>query len=195
MGAAAAQSVCYLDLKRIVYEQFLRVASRAKTDTCHEGQLSFGSNVQLLFDIFLHCYTGLNVLDAGLFLYCKHVTFHCTFYWSIRTQTQRNPESVCQHKSHARNKLTRKAVHIHITYPKWALPHFRTIRSHFIWAMRSWSRRAIKDWLSRRNKYKIKGMRCRSAHDNSRCSVTLLSPYLQSQYVYIIKANFITTVY
>ena len=57
MGAAAAQSVCYMDLKRTVYEQFLRVASRAKTNTCHEGQLSFGSNVQLLFDTFLHCCT------------------------------------------------------------------------------------------------------------------------------------------
>ena len=57
MGAAAAQSVCYMDLKRTVYEQFLRVASRAKTNTCHEGQLSFGSNVQLLFDAFLHCCT------------------------------------------------------------------------------------------------------------------------------------------
>ena len=79
MGAAAAQSVCYMDLKRTVYEKFLRVASRAKTNTCR-GQLPFDSNVKLLFDTFLHCRTRLNVLDADLFLYCKHVTFHCTFY-------------------------------------------------------------------------------------------------------------------
>ena len=72
---------CVLNyLKLTVYEQFLRVACRAKTNTCHEGQLSFGSNVHLLSDTFLHCCTRLNVLDVGLFLYCKHVMLRCTFY-------------------------------------------------------------------------------------------------------------------
>jgi len=106
---------CVLYGSLTVYEQFLRMASRAKTNTCHEGQLSFGSNVQLVFDTFLHCCTRLNVFDAGLFVYSKHAMFHCTFYWSIRIQTQRNPESVCQHKCNVRNKLTRRAVRIHIT--------------------------------------------------------------------------------
>ena len=50
------------------------------------------------------------------------------------------------------------------TQPIRTLPYFRTIRSHFIWAMPSWSRGTIQGWFSDMNKYKIKETRCRSEY-------------------------------
>jgi hypothetical protein len=80
MYTAAVQSVCYMDLTPTIHELLRRVASRAKTNTFHEGQMSFGFHAQLLSDTFLHCCTQLNVPDAGLFLYCNHVMFPFTFH-------------------------------------------------------------------------------------------------------------------
>ena len=118
MGALAVQSVCYTDLRLTVYEQFLRVASRAKTNTCHEGQLSFGSNVQLLSDTFLHCCTRLNVLDAGLYL---RVCFIVRF----------TDQSEFIHKETQSQSADTKATYVTswqegpsvYTYPTWTLPH------------------------------------------------------------------------